>query len=768
MRIQKGGKMKRHLKNVLSFILTASVILSSFAVGGLGAYAEGNCSVRVQYSVSDYGMFTLPPAFVEVKADLSDKYAEQIGFNDSGEEPTILDATIAAHIEMFGNDFTGSQLFKATGSAGITAAFGEVTSALSYRLNGETSDGGDTWYDLNTVVSDGDCVDFMFYIDTTYWSDYYTCFDKRNVTLNTDDSLTLTAQFDMFGYKYPADGIEVTVNGKSVGLTDDDSRISLTFDKAGKYLVSAVPDIENEEFFAPPYCIVTVDDFSKKKLGAAGYLLDSASNFSVENAVNYLTYLNAGYDMSEYNDEFVASLITKLKKDGNLGTDLGVYGAVITILQKLGLNPESFYGFNITEQFESLPADSISNPYYYRVAIEASNREFGLKLCDKFIEDYYTLGRGMNYWGYSCDNTAVFLTGIAKYKDDYKKYVDDAKKVIATYKTDGGYFYSYEYNTASPNSTATALMAYSAVGDVYMSNQAYEDLCKNFESDEAGVFLYGGKKNALATADALRAMEYYFKTSEIAKYEHKKEIEEVTAEGVEPTCTQVGYTKQSNCVICGKVISERKEISVKKHDYKIVSTYASFTKDGNVRAECTQCGDVCAKQEFYRPKTVKLSKTVYTYNGKVNTPKVNVKDVNGNTISSRYYAVSYSSGRKNVGKYTVKVTFKGIYTGTKTLTYTIKPKGTNVSKLTKGKKKITVKWKKQSKQVSGYQVQYSLDKNFKKNTKTATVKGVKKKAKTISKLKSKKKYYVRVRTYKTVKGKKYYSDWSKVKSVNTK
>ena len=100
-------------------------------------------------------------------------------------------------------------------------------------------------------------------------------------------------------------------------------------------------------------------------------------------------------------------------------------------------------------------------------------------------------------------------------------------------------------------------------------------------------------------------------------------------------------------------------------------------------------------------------------------------------------------------------------------TETVKPKKTSIKKLSKGKKKFTVTWAKVS-GVKGYQIQYSSDKKFKKNKKSVTVTKQKTTKATVKKLKSKKKYYVRVRTYKTVNGKKIYSSWSKVKSVKTK
>ena len=89
-----------------------------------------------------------------------------------------------------------------------------------------------------------------------------------------------------------------------------------------------------------------------------------------------------------------------------------------------------------------------------------------------------------------------------------------------------------------------------------------------------------------------------------------------------------------------------------------------------------------------------------------------------------------------------------------------------LSSLTAGKSTITVKWKKGS-NITGYQVQYSLKKSF-ASKKTVTVTKVATTKAVIRKLKSKKTYYVRIRTYKTVKGKKYYSAWSKAKAVKVK
>ena len=101
------------------------------------------------------------------------------------------------------------------------------------------------------------------------------------------------------------------------------------------------------------------------------------------------------------------------------------------------------------------------------------------------------------------------------------------------------------------------------------------------------------------------------------------------------------------------------------------------------------------------------------------------------------------------------------------MSFKINPKATSLSKLTAATKSLKVKWKKQSTQVTGYEIQYSTSKKF-TSAKKVTVKKYKTTSTTIKKLKAKKTYYVRIRTYKTVSGKKYYSAWSKALKKKTK
>lgn len=130
------------------------------------------------------------------------------------------------------------------------------------------------------------------------------------------------------------------------------------------------------------------------------------------------------------------------------------------------------------------------------------------------------------------------------------------------------------------------------------------------------------------------------------------------------------------------------------------------------------------------------------------------------------YTVSYENN-KSVGIATVKVSGIGQYYGSIKKTFKINPKPTSLSSVKAGKKSLTVNWKKQATQTTGYQIQYGLKSNF-SGAKKVTISKNKTVKTTIKKLKSKKKYYVRVRTYKKIGKTTYYSTWSKSKSTKVK
>lgn len=198
-------------------------------------------------------------------------------------------------------------------------------------------------------------------------------------------------------------------------------------------------------------------------------------------------------------------------------------------------------------------------------------------------------------------------------------------------------------------------------------------------------------------------------------------------------------------------------------------TPASPGKEGCIKTVCSACGEVLETETITAPKTMTVSKTVYTYNGKLCKPQALIKDTKGVLIDSSNYKVTYANNKK-VGTATVIVSFEGKYTGTMKGTFTIRPKKTKITKLTSSAKKIVLNWKKISTQNSGYEIQYSTTKKFtKKTTKTLVINKRKITKSTITKPRAGKKYYVRVRTFKKVKQdgktKKIYSAWSKVKAA---
>ena len=237
----------------------------------------------------------------------------------------------------------------------------------------------------------------------------------------------------------------------------------------------------------------------------------------------------------------------------------------------------------------------------------------------------------------------------------------------------------------------------------------------------------------------------------------------VILDAVASTCTKTGLTEGEKCTACGKVTVAQQTVAKKAHSYKNVTTKATLSKNGKVENKCSVCGYVSKTTTVYYPKTIKLSTTSYTYNGKTKKPSVTVKDSKGNTLKKDTdYTVKYESGRKSPGKYTVTVTFKGKYTGTKKLYFTIAPKATSKITATQTTTTVTLKWNKVT-GADGYRV-------YKYNSKTKKYEKLKDVTKTtlkISKLKAGTIYKYKVRAYTKDDG-TIWGDYSKVFETATK
>ena len=204
-------------------------------------------------------------------------------------------------------------------------------------------------------------------------------------------------------------------------------------------------------------------------------------------------------------------------------------------------------------------------------------------------------------------------------------------------------------------------------------------------------------------------------------------------------------------------------------DYTV--SYSNNTKVGTATVKITGKGNYTGsvsktfkiKNNFKKATVLGISNKSYT--GKNITQSITVK-YNGKTLKNGTdYTVSYSSN-KNIGTATVKIAGKGSYTGTITKTFKINPAKQEIQKLTAKSKAFFVDWA-QKGSATGYEIQYATNSKFTR-AKKVTITNNKTDKTTISKLSGNKKYYVRVRSYTTVKGTKYYGAWSASKSVTTK
>ncbi len=289
-----------------------------------------------------------------------------------------------------------------------------------------------------------------------------------------------------------------------------------------------------------------------------------------------------------------------------------------------------------------------------------------------------------------------------------------------------------------------------------------------------------------------------------------------TTKGVVPaTCTADGYTNGTVCADCGKAFANGTTVIPKSATIRKSAT--TFNYNGKVQRPLITVFDRNGTQLTYKKDftvsysnwnsvdpgtyyvyvqmvgnyndfrvysytinpitgaTPKLNKNTITYNGTVQRPSVTVTDANGKALEYKEdFVVSYSNfNSKEVGRYTVTVTMVGGYKGTSyTYPYYINPKGTTFLTSAQGgftgiKNGFTLKWNKQTNNTTGYQIQYSTKSDF-SNAATIYAGPSSATSKTVTGRASKTRYYVRIRTYKNVGGKYFYSNWSTgTKSVVT-
>lgn len=217
------------------------------------------------------------------------------------------------------------------------------------------------------------------------------------------------------------------------------------------------------------------------------------------------------------------------------------------------------------------------------------------------------------------------------------------------------------------------------------------------------------------------------------------------------------------------------KVSDYKNNINAGTASAVVTGHGNYKGTADMVFSIAKKDIKDLIFTPSIENIFYSYTGTYRTPAVSVIFKDATTSSGKVqsyklkkgtdYSVVYEDN-KYVGTANVIFTGSGNFTGIYVENFAIRPKPTVVRKLIKGRKRFKVVWKKQTTQMSGYQIQYATNKKFTSSKKLITCsKSIT--SKTITKLKAKKTYYVRVRTYKTVDGIKYYSKWSNIMKTKT-
>lgn len=242
------------------------------------------------------------------------------------------------------------------------------------------------------------------------------------------------------------------------------------------------------------------------------------------------------------------------------------------------------------------------------------------------------------------------------------------------------------------------------------------------------------------------------------------------------TCTENGYTGEKVCSVCGAVTEYGHTTAALHHDYQLMNQKdATCTESGySGDSICSRCSDVESEgtvidkldheweTEYHLDKeptcTEKGSKSIHCANCSATKDLVEI-----DATEHKYTHVIQKAQIGKAGREYDKCTTCGSQKNEKTIK-ALTPQKTTLKKLKAGKKTFTVSWTKKA--YSGYQIRYSL----KSSMKSATYKNVSasKTSLKVKKLKTRKKYYVQIRTYKTVDGKKCYSAWSSAKKVKTK
>ena len=563
--------------------------------------------------------------------------------------------------------------------------------------------------------------------------------------------------------------VRLEVESTESGLVEQRHRIYACWDvvdDADGYYVTPYQVIDGKEIaLHDPYNIKTVE--ASARLAVTSWYVGGKDNGDGEYGFKIQAYGYGGVKSGVVRTSETASL-RKLTVTGNVS---GLTDNTMVVLT----------GSDIAACIEDVFLEQASAQFYkqdgeyyvkdgrgesYKVLCVAKKPAFEYSsLAEAKADSYFVPGQDSSGETISDSVTAYAILETDTCEGDLHKWVEGEVTARASFDEDGW----IKYSCSSCGTSVDRKIP--KVSKVKLSRTSYTFTGESFKPgltvrDEENHELRSGEDYTIEYYDNVYAGTAKVRVTLTGKYYYRDKTLEFTIAPakVKVPAAKTGLVyngkKRTGVAAPGKGASITGNTAVKAGTYK-----ARLTLDDSSNY-CWSDGTTADKTVTWKiaKKPVKPTVTVAksrTYSGKAQKPSVTVKDGSNRLTKDTAYTVKYSNNTK-VGKATAKVTLKGNYSGSKTVSFKIVPKRAVIDKAAPGTKqiKVTMKTKVASTGGSTYQIKYRVKGSSKWKTVTTTSK-----TKTIKSLKTGKRYQIKVRAYKKVKGVTYYGKWSRVKTT---
>ena len=787
-------------KRLLSLLLALTMALSLVTTG---AWAAGQDSIRVTVTIAIRGGIVVGKnntLMAQVPVTVTDR-------NGDGKF-TYDEAMVAAHEAYY---VEGKDGFELNASSGwVTKLWGDEGSSSYYQNNASF-----TKLVNAQPIENGDDLSAFVFSDDSGYSDKYSFFDQSTVSVKTGEKLTLNLQ----GMGYDSEWNLVAAPAGNAALitvdkegafhelnvtTDANGNASLSFGQAGTYVVSAYG---NDDILVPPVCTVTVTDttpskdLTKEATSAiancvTGYqAADKAATCQFGAEWVMLGRIRAldgaqGWKTKDADIQTYAASVMTAIQNGKLSRETipTTIARVILTLNALGLDAANFCGQNLPAwlyENQNVKNYASNDLIWSLIALNSGDypapKAYQEALIDRLTDYQHEKTGGFFYsseWAKdNVDMTAMAMIALTPYQESNakaKKMYDSGWKFIEAYRRAQGNYKDPQLESDGCCTNAYVVIAKAAAGQAdYKMDAAVSWMLESYLVKNG--FQYNGKLNGLSTYQGMMAMAAYQR----AKAGEKSlfDMSDVSKRVIQVAQPKVSGSRTYN--------GKKQTVPLASSGFYTISGTTSATAVGKYtvtvalkdKTNTTWANGSTADLKFTwaigqaaNPITVKnVTKTTST---KAQTVKLGAKAKENAKLSYKSSSKSVKVDKngkvtiaKNfVGKATITVTAtSGSVKSTKKVTITVNPKGTTFRSVYNGAgKKLKAYWNRNS-QVSGYQLQYGTSKNF-TGCKTVTLNSNKYTGSVRTGLKKNATYYVRIRTYKRVSGKTYYSAWSKVKS----